>query len=95
MFEVRNYGNSRKVPHDGMFVEIGKKKTIRTNDQSLALRLAEYPYIDILWPKKSSDQMKFKRQHLLKWATSLKLRDHFFDDKETLTKKISAVLTPA
>ena len=92
MFEVRNYGNSRKIMYNGMAVEITKNSCIQTEDQDMAMRLSEFPYIDLVWPKKLKDQLKLKRQQLMKWASSLGIPDTFFDDKNSIIEKINEAM---
>ena len=93
MFTIRNYGNSRKLPYEGQFIEISKGKSIETEDLGLALALSEYPFIDLEWPTEKKNQLKFKRTQLVRWATKLGIPGAFFEDKNTLIGKISGVLT--
>jgi len=46
-YRITNYGNTRKLPHKGMYYEITKNGSIETDDQELADALGEFHFIDV------------------------------------------------
>jgi len=46
-WKVHNYGNTRKLPYQGKFIEISKNGEFETDDQGLAEAMSAYPFIGV------------------------------------------------
>jgi len=44
---IHNYGNTRKLPYQGKFIEITKNGGFETNDKGLADAMSAYPFIEV------------------------------------------------
>jgi len=64
-FRIRNYGNTRKLPYKGQYIEISKNGFIETDDADLAKALGEFQFVDvevIKAPVKKKKKTKFKKK---------------------------------
>jgi len=87
-WKVHNYGNTRKLPYQGKFIEISKNGEFETDDQGLADAMSVYPFIGVI---ETEDFRKMPIWKLRQLASQKGIKGLARAPKKALIEKLSEV----